>query len=946
VTLAVLTLRLDIVIIGAIAGLGYAVLASGLVLVYRATRILNLAHGQIGAFAGLVLAELVHQAGIPYPLALPLAVGLGALVGIVLERTLVAPLSDRSRLAVLVATIGVGQILIVLANLLPDIVGQRFPVPVETQLEVSTLLLHGEHLAMLVAGPAVLAALALVLARTRYGLAIRAVADNEEAAKLSGIDTRRVSTVVWALAGALAALASILILPLPGSNFSTATATAMGAPLLLRALAAGLAGGLTDLPRAVGAGIAIGVGEATLYSSFPASLGVVDLVLFVGVLALLLLRRDVGATGEEAGFGDDPPVVPARLREHPRVRRIRFAALTGGAAAAVALPLVLTSSSDLFLLARIPVYAIIGISVVVLTGWSGQLSLAQMSFAGVGALGTAALSARGVPYGAALVYATAAGTMLALAAGAPALRLRGLLLSVTTLAFAVASTSYLFQLDVFRSGELTVSVVSPGRLGPFEFDSYRTAYYGCLVALLAVAAIAARLRRTGVGRRIVAVDANESSAAAMTVSPTAAKLTAFGVSGAIATFGGGLLAGVTRTFDSSLFTPEASLQVLAMVVVGGVGSVMGAVLGAIFVIGLPAVLGDSRTVQLATSGIGLLLILRFAPGGLASIFEAARGRLVAAVAGEGPSADDPGPTDAKPTLLAVHEPPVADRADEGGPGARSATKPILTCTDINVAIGGRTLVAGVDLVVHREEVVGLIGANGAGKTTLMNAIGGFVPATGSIVLGGRELSALAPVERARSGLGRSFQGARLFPRLTVRECVQVALEAREPAELVPSALALPPSVRMEHRSARVADGLLTSFGLLAHAEKRAVDLSTGMRRLVELVCIAAVQPAVVLLDEPLAGLAQREAEQFSGVLARVQQETGASVVVIEHDLPLVMEVSDRVYCLESGSVIAEGAPASVRDDPRVIASYLGTDERAVARSGVGPLQTDGMGGAR
>lgn len=926
--LAGLTVRTDILILGAIAGLGYAVLASGLVLVYRATGILNFAHGQIGSFSALILAELVHRAGVAYPIALAIAIGCGAALGVIVERTLVAPLASRSRLAVLVATIGVTQLLLVAGALMPGIFGQRFPVPVEWKAEIGSLVLHGEHFAMIVFGPVAVAGLTLVLSRTRYGLAIRAVADNLQASKLSGINTERVSTTVWALAGMMAALASILILPLPGATFSTETTTALGPALLLRALAAGLVGGLTNLPRAVGAGVAIGIVEAILIASYPANLGLVDVVLFAVILGMLLLRhRSAPDTSDDTGFGDDPVAVPERIRSHPKVRRLRRWASAVALGLVAVLPVLFPSSSDLFLLARIPVYAIIGISIVVLTGWAGQLSLAQMTFVGVGALGTAALAGRGVPYGAAVAYATAAGALLSVAVGAPALRLRGLLLTVTTLGLAVASSSYLFNLDLFRGGTLTVSVVTPGRLGPFDFNSFRTDYYACVVALVACVLLARRLRASGVGRTLIAVESNEASAAAMTVSPAVAKLTAFAVSGAMATFAGGLLAGVTRAFDASAFAPDRSLQVLAMVVVGGVGSIAGAILGAIYLVGVPTLIGDSTTVRLATSGIGLLVILRFAPGGLIGLANGARDWLFARILGDTGEPDASGAEGAAARVTSAPTPLRAANAPEDG-----SDDPVVVCTDLSVALGGRRIVDSVDLSVARHEIVGLIGANGAGKTTLMNAMCGFVPATGSIELLGIELGHLPPFQRARLGLGRSFQGARLYPRLTVRECLQVALEARERSELVPSLLALPPSVRLEQWSARRADDLLASFGLAQRAEQRAGELSTGTRRLVELACLVAMEPRVLLLDEPVAGLAQREAEAFASVLRDVQHQTEASMIVIEHDLPLVMEISDRVYCLEAGAVIAEGPPGAIREDPRVIASYLGTDERAIARS--------------
>jgi ABC-type branched-subunit amino acid transport system ATPase component/ABC-type branched-subunit amino acid transport system permease subunit len=937
VTLATLALRFDVIAIGVMAGLGYALLAAGLVLVFRATRVINLAHGQIGAFAAALLAVLVHRTGVPYPIALVLAVATGALIGVVTERALVRPLLERSRLAVLVGTIGVTQLLLVALIQLPKVIGHRFPTPFEWTQKVGSLVLHGEHAALLVLGPLVLAGLTYLITRTRYGLAIRGVADNQEAAELAGVSARRVSTLVWALAGGLAAISAILTLPLSGSaGIGAAAAPALGPGLLLRALAAGLVGRLTNLPRTIAAGLAIGVVEGVLYATYPADQGLVDLVLFAAIMAMLLLRRSTTSGGDETlTFGRDPEPLPERIRNHPKVRRVRRAALVGGCGAALLAPLVYSTSSDLYLLARVPIFAMVGISIVMLTGWAGQLSLGQVAFVGVGAMGTAALASRGVPYGAAMGYTTIAGFVLAAAIGTPALRLRGLLLTVTTLGFAVAASSWLLTRDLFSSSDLDTAMIHPGQLGPFDFESYRTDYYLCLAGLLVVVLVARRFRSTGVGRTVVAVEGNEQSAAAMTVSPAMAKLTAFAVAGGIATFAGGLLAGVSRTFQVDLFAPEQSLQVLAMAVVGGVGSIGGAIIGAIYLIGVPNLLGDTTSIRLATSGIGLLVILRFEPTGLVGVLHRVRtwavDRYVEPEAR--PLVEAPGVSDAVAISRSLRATPRNDAPGRDEVGPPDAGVPALDVRGVSVRIGGRAIVHEVDLHVVPGEVVGLIGANGAGKSTLMNAIGGFVPAEGTVELFGEPLEHLAPVHRARAGLGRSFQSAQLYPRLTVRECVQVALESQRRSELVPSLLGLPPSVAAERWSRDEADRLLDQVGLSPRAEQLAGDLSTGTRRVVEFACLLAMRPRVVLLDEPMAGIAQREAEAFGPLLLDVRAALGASMVVIEHDLPLVTSISDRLYCLESGAVIAHGSPDEVRNDPLVVASYLGTDRRAIERSG-------------
>jgi ABC-type branched-subunit amino acid transport system ATPase component len=263
----------------------------------------------------------------------------------------------------------------------------------------------------------------------------------------------------------------------------------------------------------------------------------------------------------------------------------------------------------------------------------------------------------------------------------------------------------------------------------------------------------------------------------------------------------------------------------------------------------------------------------------------------------------------------------------------------LRVEEVSVRFGPRAVVDRVSLDVAPGEIVGLIGANGAGKSTLMNAVGGFVRSTGVIEVLGQDVQGRPPHGRAALGLGRTFQDAALFADLTVRETVQTAVEARARARFVPVALGLPRARRAERAKRAHAGEVLDLVGLGDHGERFVSELSTGMRRLVELACLVATDARMLCLDEPTCGIAQREAEAFGPLLVRVRQELGASMLVIEHDMPLVMAISDRIVCLEAGAVIATGAPDSVRHDPRVVASYLGTDEQAIARSGDMTLAT-------
>ena len=265
--------------------------------------------------------------------------------------------------------------------------------------------------------------------------------------------------------------------------------------------------------------------------------------------------------------------------------------------------------------------------------------------------------------------------------------------------------------------------------------------------------------------------------------------------------------------------------------------------------------------------------------------------------------------------------------------ATPAGTPDLVVRGLGVTFGERRVVDGVDLHVDRNEVVGLIGANGAGKTTIMNAIGGFVPADGRVELLGHDISSLSAAKRAERGLGRAFQNARLFGDLTVLETVALAHERVLPTRMLAVLTGLPTWRRRDREQLARARELVDYLGLGGFADHFVGTLSTGTRRICELACILALEPRVICLDEPTAGVAQRETEAFAPLITRIQAELGASLLVIEHDMPFVMSISDRVYCLETGRIIAEGPPDQVRHDPRVVASYLGTDERTIHRSG-------------
>jgi branched-chain amino acid transport system ATP-binding protein len=260
---------------------------------------------------------------------------------------------------------------------------------------------------------------------------------------------------------------------------------------------------------------------------------------------------------------------------------------------------------------------------------------------------------------------------------------------------------------------------------------------------------------------------------------------------------------------------------------------------------------------------------------------------------------------------------------------------LLEAVNLSKRFGGIAATNGVSFELRQGEILGFIGPNGAGKTTLFDLLSGFLTADdGSIFLLGDDVTSLTPDARARRGLGRSFQDARLFPALTVRDAIAVALERQiDVRDPIAAALNLPVVTESEQAVSDRVDELVDLMGIGAFADKFVSELSTGSRRIVDLACILAHEPKVIMFDEPSSGIAQRETEALGPLLLDIRESTGASLLVIEHDMPLITGISDRMVALDLGTVVTTGTPDEVVHHPQVVASYLGTDENVIARSG-------------
>jgi ABC-type branched-subunit amino acid transport system ATPase component/ABC-type branched-subunit amino acid transport system permease subunit len=1189
---------------GAVLGTANGLLALGLVLTYRSDRIVNFAYGAMGGVGGGVGVLLYTAQHWSYPVCIVLGLAAGAAVGALTELLVIRRFVRASRLILTVATIGLAQVLGGIQLLLPKWIGGTtllggFTTPLSGHgLNIGSVLFTGDDLLTVVAVPIAITGLAWFLLRTDSGIAVRAVADNRDRALLLGIPVRRLATIVWALAGLLAALAVILPAPTQGLTIDAAA----GPTLLLPALAAAVIARMESLPIAVTAGIGLGIMNSLVGWNFNKQ-SVTTVAFFIIILLALVLnrapsgRRDGAEESSLASAGSRLREIPTAMQRLPEVVAVRVGGPIALLAAAIIIPLS-CSPSTIRLFSIAAIYGIVAVSLVVLSGWAGQVSLGQYAFVGLGAVLVGNLMNRyNLDFFVCLVAAGAAGALLAVLVGLPALRMQGLFLAVTTLALAVTVDAFFLNPVNFNS-LIPNTIQRPVLWKRFDLTSERDLYYLCLGVLVLTVVIVHGLRKARAGRVMLATRENPRAAAAMAVPTTRVKLVGFVTSGAIAGIAGGLHATILQSVGFGTYQPSESLLVFSMLIIGGADSIGGALLGVALV---ELAVHAFPQYQLLITGTGLLVILLVLPGGLSTAAYAVRDRALGVVARRrnidlsigadgtvGPAAAaeeraatvpsaEPQPTDrmltchnvearygamqvlfgvdldvadgevvallgtngagkstmlkavagllnpgpgkvwfegrditgltpqqrvaaglvlmpaksifpsltvaenlrisgwlgrdeqaevdavrqrvldlfphlaermgqaagtmsggqqqmlslgmallTRPRLLLIDELSlglapaivarmlevvgelvaegmttviveqsvnvaleVAERAvflergsvrftgqtsdllnrpdvlrsvfitgatpapEQNGGRAKTRAKakavpaptmdlmaqaPVLECQAISKNFGAVRVLNDIDLTVHNGEILGLIGHNGAGKTTLFDVMCGFLPSDrGHVILDGVNVTSSTPSDRAFLGLGRSFQEARLFPALTVAETVAVALERHlESKDLVAAALRLPASTLSEYTVNERVGELLSQVGLSRYARSPIGELSTGTRRIVELACVLAQEPSVVLLDEPTAGVAQKETEALAPLLKRVRADTGCTMVVIDHDMPLLTGLCDRLVALELGQVIASGPPATVLEDRRVIESYLGVETATIERSGNRP----------
>ena len=615
---------------GLVVGGLNALMAVALILIYRTNRIINFAQAEIGVFGAVMFQRLADNAGWSYFLALPVGVVCAAALGGVVEYFVVRRFHKAPRLILTVATIGLAQVVSFATLRLPSFggtvslaAGLESPF-YDTYRDIAGFRFRGDALVALAALPVVVVVLNLFF-RTRFGVAARAAAENSDRAGLLGVPVKQVSTVLWIVGGALVGIAACLRVPLLGISIA-----ASGSGFMLRALAAAVIARMESLKVAVMAALVLGVIEQTVFAAYSGST-VTDAILLAVIVGALLFQKPIARRSEteESSWSvvEEIKAIPAELRNIFAVKATKYAIFGILAIAAVGLPFLVEEVRE-YQAQTVIVYAMVAVSLVVLTGWSGQVSLGQFAIVGFGA---AVCSKLLVEYNwdfmLAMLAGGVAGGLVAVVLGLVALRVKGFFFAATTLGFAVAVPS--FFLDRRYFSWLVLDEFSRVQR-PLLFERYDLAvestYYWFCLAMFAIVVIAVRsLRNSRVGRMLIAVRDNEKAAQSYGISQAKAKLLTFAISGMIAGLAGAIYT-VQQQVDpgssANAYAPSASLQVFSMVVIGGLGSVPGAVLGALYV--RLAILNLSAIYALLATGAGLLFILLVMPGGLGKVLFSVR----------------------------------------------------------------------------------------------------------------------------------------------------------------------------------------------------------------------------------------------------------------------------------------------------------------------------------
>jgi ABC-type branched-subunit amino acid transport system ATPase component/branched-subunit amino acid ABC-type transport system permease component len=911
---------LPFIVIGLASGAVYGLAGMGLVLTFKTSGILNFGYGAVAALDVFAFYFLNTDHGVPWPVAAVICLLVVApVLGLLLE-LLARSLANASETIKVVATVGL--ILIVQA------IGQFWypdnPPTFPHFLSQSTVDILGvyitwEQIILFLFSVVAAAVLYWFFRSVRLGIVMRGVVDNAELVSMAGDDPVRVRRWAWVIGSVFASVAGLMLAPalqMDGTTLTMAVFAAFGAAAI---------GSFSSLPLTFAGGLVVGIATAFVdkYSAtiswiagLPPALPFVILLLVLIVIPRhrLVQRRLVAVTRVRRSYQ-----APLRIR------------LGSGGVAIALLALVPVLQGDKIILwSGALIDIILFMSLGLLVRRSGQISLCQLAFAAVGAAAFGHFaSSFHLPWLLALVLATLVAVPVGALVAIPAVRVSGVFLALATLGFGIL-VEQVFYTQSFMFGQSTLGVQDPRpnvSIGGWNLSSDSGFYYVLLIITVLVVVAAIWIANGRLGRLLEAMADSPLALETQGTTTTMLKVIVFCVAAAMASLAGALTGQLYQFAVGGYFESFNSITLVVLVVIITVGEPWYALIAAVGYAIIPGYLpgGNAGNILLLLFGLGAIAAAHGARGGttpqaLRSLLDRLGGR-TANPDGSGTGLPLAAEARAATAQAAPAQPaPAQARPAPAGSG--------LEVRDLSVHFGGIKAVREVSLTAPAGVITGLLGPNGAGKTTTFNACSGLGrPTAGQVLLHGADVSRYGAAERARRGLGRTFQRSQLFDSLTVRQNIAIGREApmagRNPlAQLAGSRRAS----RLVEAAAAEAMALTGTARL---SNTQAGLLTVGQRRLVELARVLAGPFDMLLLDEPSSGLDHRETEEFGQVLKTVVETRGCGILLVEHDMTLIRQICDYVYVLDFGTLIFEGTPEEMHQSHDVRAAYLGDLPAAV-----------------
>ena len=898
----------QILVGGVLQGSVFAIVALGISLVYRVTGIINLVQGGFCIIGALALYSFANDFGWPLPIAFVAAIAATTALGLLLGAASFVPaLSHLPTGSMLMLTVG----LLTFIDGLALVVWGSQPYAVtafsgEQPIDVFGILVPSQGLWIAAFAALIIIGIWILMTHTALGKALTACAENRLAARFMGVDVARLTLFSFGLAALIGAIGGAVVAPIMSLQFD-AGSFFTNAGFIAVAL-----GGMSSLPGAVAGGLFLGVAEQ-LAAGYISSLFANGLALAL-LMATLLFRPQglfVSGSRRRHDVREELRVTRSVVRPHPKSVMLTALALL---LLLIALPYLVSGGFMSSLVIMLILFiAVLGLDV--LMGYCGQVNLGQAGFMALGGYTAAILATN---YGVSPLVGTFAGIALslicALLLSAVTMRLRGAYLALATLAFGLLIDSLTVGLTDVTGGPSGLVGIPAFALGSFVFASPRAMYYLTLAITVVLIAALAGAMRSDFGRALQAIRADQTAAEALGINVPRHKMAAFAISAVLASLSGSLLA-----FDFHFLSPEMvatprSFEMIAMLIVGGEGTLVGGLAGAALLTLLPIAFQPMALYKTLVEGAVLVLAFQYLPDGIVGGLWRLVGRLAR-------SSRPPG-------ALAPTGGAATDRP--GQPHPRVAREKTLALEAVGLAkrFGGLQAVSDLSFAVPDGSITALIGPNGAGKTTVFNLITNLFPADrGEVRLYGRSLRGRTPGDIAALGLLRTFQTARVLPGMTTLENLLAGAHRQIRYGAAPHMLWLRPALREEQLLRLRGEKLLGLVGLARFRDVSATTLPMGAQKLVEVCRALMAQPRILLLDEPAAGLNDAETAELAALICAVR-DAGLTILLVEHNMSLVMDVADQVIVLDLGQLLAHGTPRQIQGDRRVIDAYLGVDAEA------------------